>query len=137
MIQPQHDDGADDGDDGLANIACWAVRHPAAPFAGMTQTGSMGVISAASLRHPRPSLMMGISGPWHKSIEGRAGGEVMVLAGLMPSPAVIETVANLDKCELATDHRCARRDMLGRRPRAKPRSHAWHEIALSTKSLLR
>ena len=48
------DAGADDGDAGLANIACWAVRHPAAPFAGMTQTGSMGLISAASPRHPRP-----------------------------------------------------------------------------------
>ena len=45
---------ADDGDARLANIACWAVRHPAAPFAGMTQTGSLGLISAASPRHPRP-----------------------------------------------------------------------------------
>jgi hypothetical protein len=52
---PQADDArADDGDGGLANIACWAIRHPAAPFAGMTQTGSLGLISAASPRHPRP-----------------------------------------------------------------------------------
>jgi hypothetical protein len=48
------DAGTDNGDVGLANIACWAIRHPAAPFAGMTQTGSLGLISAASPRHPRP-----------------------------------------------------------------------------------
>src|SRR5262245_29816769 len=35
----------------------------------MTQTGSMGVISAASTRHPRPSkLMMGILAPLHKAV---------------------------------------------------------------------
>jgi hypothetical protein len=31
-----------------------AVGQVAPPFAGMTQTGSMGLISAASARHPRP-----------------------------------------------------------------------------------
>jgi hypothetical protein len=37
----------------------------------MTQTGSMGVISAASARHPRPSnLMMGIPARLHKAIRG-------------------------------------------------------------------
>src|SRR4029450_2157743 len=49
------DPGTDDGDVGPADIGCWAVRQAAAPFAGMTQTGSMGMISAAAARHPRPS----------------------------------------------------------------------------------
>ena len=48
------DPGADDGDVGLARIKSDAVRQPAAPFAGMTQTGSMGLISAALPRHPKP-----------------------------------------------------------------------------------
>src|SRR5262249_19938973 len=59
--------GADDGNVGLSDIGFGKVRQPAAPFAGMTQTGSMGVISAAWARHPRPSkLMMGILAPLHK-----------------------------------------------------------------------
>src|SRR5262249_3056689 len=63
--------GADDGDIRLSDIRYGLVRQPAAPFAGMTQTGSMGVISAASARHPRPSnLMMGIPARLHKAIRG-------------------------------------------------------------------
>src|SRR5262245_11117782 len=47
------DAGADDGDPRLVE-ACRMMLHPAAPYAGMTQTGSMGLISAATSRHPRP-----------------------------------------------------------------------------------
>src|SRR5215813_3598752 len=63
--------GADDGDIRLSDIRYGLVRQPAAPFAGMTQTGSMGMISAASARHPRPSnLMMGILARLHKAMGG-------------------------------------------------------------------
>ncbi len=48
-----HHPGADDGDLGRVAEACGTGRHVAAPFAGMTQTGSMGLISAAIPRHPR------------------------------------------------------------------------------------
>ena len=62
---------ANDGDAWLTRIGGGAVRQPAAPFAGMTQTGSMGMISAASARHPRPSnLMMGILAVLHKAMCG-------------------------------------------------------------------
>ena len=46
--------GADDGDLQLGIGPRNRLRHSAAPFAGMTQTGSVGLISAASPRHPRP-----------------------------------------------------------------------------------
>ena len=53
--------GANDGDLGAVAETCRSVRQSAAPYAGMTQTGSMGVLSAAVPRHPRPyPLMMGI-----------------------------------------------------------------------------
>ena len=38
---------------GFAALRVGAVRQPAAPFAGMTQTGSMGLISAASAAAPQ------------------------------------------------------------------------------------
>src|SRR6266550_44282 len=45
--------GADDGDVALAADRYRPVRQPAAPFAGMTQTGSMGVLSAAAFAAPQ------------------------------------------------------------------------------------
>ena len=63
------DAGPDDGHVRLGVKACEAVRQPAAPFAGMTQTGSLGLISAALPRHPRPSTpMMGIPDPLYKAV---------------------------------------------------------------------
>jgi hypothetical protein len=45
------------------------IRHVAAPFAGMTQTGSTGLISAAVARHPMPCrFIMGISVRFHKPV---------------------------------------------------------------------
>jgi hypothetical protein len=46
-----NDAGADDGDLWFAD-ANEAVGQEAAPFAGMTQTGSTGVISAATIAAP-------------------------------------------------------------------------------------
>jgi hypothetical protein len=44
---------ADDGHPRFV-MTCRMNFHPAAPYAGMTQTGSMGLISAAISRHLRP-----------------------------------------------------------------------------------
>jgi hypothetical protein len=50
---------------------------------GANQTGSMGVISAASARHPRPSnLMMGIPARLHKAIRGRSGAAAAVRSSI-------------------------------------------------------
>ena len=46
------DASANDGDFWFAN-AREAIRHDTAPFAGMTQTGSTGLISAANTAAPR------------------------------------------------------------------------------------
>src|SRR5262245_31765654 len=53
---------------GFAGLGEGRFGNRAAPFAGMTQTGSMGLISAASPRHPKPysALMMGILQAMHK-----------------------------------------------------------------------
>jgi len=66
-----NDATANDGDLWFAD-AREAIRHDAAPFAGMTQTGSTGLISAANTpRHPGPSVrMMGICAPFYKRITG-------------------------------------------------------------------
>ena len=75
--QPPGDAQADhprphDGDGELAGSARGAGRQSAAPFAGMTQTGSVGLISAALSRHPRPSrIMMGSATPFHKTVGWR------------------------------------------------------------------
>src|SRR5262249_42103370 len=94
---------ANNGDVWLIRIGSWAARQPAAPFAGMTQTGSMGMISAASARHPRPSnLMMGILARLHKAMGGAPGGGGGVepkyaaggrSSGEHTSPTVITTAA--------------------------------------------
>jgi len=71
--EPDHP-GPDDGDrSGLGNNRCEALRHQAAPFAGMTQTGSMGLISAAPFARGTPgrnSQIMGDSAPFHKAGSG-------------------------------------------------------------------
>ena len=64
--KPDHA-GADDGDLRGSSDACRPVRQEAAPFAGMTQTGSMGVLSAAVPRHPKPNdVILGIFSPFLK-----------------------------------------------------------------------
>ena len=74
--EPDHA-GADDGDLGLAD-RCNAVGQEAAPFAGMTQTGSVGLISAATAAAPkRYQPMMGILASSYKPLNGMTGTEAV------------------------------------------------------------
>ena len=72
------------------------IAHQAAPFAGMTQTGSMGLISAAISRHPKPyRFIMGILVRFYKcAVKAQGDGlrwrnireQMMAMTIMIPAP---------------------------------------------------